>query len=172
MKGRKPKPTALKLLTGNPGHRARADLGRGEPDPEVMLGEPPATIAADPIASAYWYQQGGHLLKTRVITIADHSALALLCEYESRRLRQKELLVRLEKKRRPTVADVARLQHAANLILKYEDRQCRIGLEFGMTPASRTRVKIDTGQLDLALPPGSTEPKSPLEKALAAARSA
>src|SRR5688572_21911457 len=38
MRGRKPKPTWLKIMTGNPGKRP---LNDAEPQPEGLLGEPP-----------------------------------------------------------------------------------------------------------------------------------
>lgn len=169
MKGRKPLPTALKLLRGNAGHRPKDDLGRGEPDPEVMLGEPPAAIAGDPVAVAYWYAEGGQLLKTRVITVADHDAFGRLCEYHARRTRQSATIARLEKKKKPTLAELTTLQMASNQLLKLDDRMQKLRLEFGMTPASRTRVKIDTGQLDLPL---AGAPESPFTRAQSLAHGA
>jgi P27 family predicted phage terminase small subunit len=166
MKGRKPKPTALKILEGNPGHRAKENLGRGEPDPEVMLGEPPVTIANDPVAVAYWYSEGGKLLKTRVITEMDLDAFARLCEYHARRTRQNQIVQKLEAKKRLSQAEATRLQMASNLLLKLDDRMHKIRVEFGMTPASRSRVKVDDGQGELDFNAGG----SPLERAMAMSR--
>jgi phage terminase small subunit len=167
LKGRKPLPTALKVLRGNAGHRAKEDLGRGEPDPEVMLGVPPASIADDPVAVAYWFKEGGQLLKTRVITASDHDAFCRLCDYHSRREYQDAIIKRLQRKKKLTVADVAMLGMANNQLIKFDDRMEKMRLEFGMTPASRTRVKIDTGQL--ALPLGATD-DNPFDRAMQLAR--
>lgn len=159
-KGRKPLPTALKLLTGNAGHRAKADLGRGEPNPEVSLGEAPAHL--NEIGQAYWFAEGGQLLKTRVITVADHDAFGELCFFHQQKMRLVEQIARLEKKKTPTKKEIWQLQVATGQLLKLTDRMQKIRIQFGMTPASRTSIKIDTGQADL---PGFGTPTDPLAEA-------
>ena len=44
MRGNKPKPTVLKLITGNPGRRP---LNAREAKPEVQVPEPPQWLAGD-----------------------------------------------------------------------------------------------------------------------------
>ena len=51
MKGRKPRPTHLKLLEGNPGKRT---INKGEPRPEGDLFEPPSDLP--PGAVPFWNQ--------------------------------------------------------------------------------------------------------------------
>lgn len=168
MKGRKSLPTALKVLRGNPGHRPKADLGHGEPDPEVMLGQPPPRLNAD--GCAYWFAEGAQLLKTRVITAADQDAFADLCYLHQRKLALVALLARLEKKKLPTAADILSIGTLGNQLLKLTDRMAKARIEFGMTPASRTRVKINTGQGELNF--GADSPPSALTTILSRDRSA
>ena len=51
--GRKPQPTALKVLKGNPGRRP---LNEDEPKPEVLLPRPPAHLS--PVARREWRRAG------------------------------------------------------------------------------------------------------------------
>jgi P27 family predicted phage terminase small subunit len=166
MKGRKALPTAVKLLAGNPGHRSKADLGRGEPNPDVALGEPPDDL--NDVGRAYWFKEGGHLLKTRVITEADHNAFAALCYFHQRKHRCIQLLNSLDRKARPTKKEIWQMQVAQGQLMKLEAAMHKMRLEFGMTPASRTRVRVDDGQGELPL--GAE--LSPLARATQMARSA
>ncbi len=73
MAGRKPKPTAIKELTGNPGKRA---LNRREPKPESRLPAPPAYLSAEERKT---YRRLGRMqVEVGVMTAVDATALALL----------------------------------------------------------------------------------------------
>ncbi len=73
MRGRKPKPTKLKLLTGNPGGRR---LNKREPQPPLSpsLPRPPKHLNRD--GREEWLRVGTVLLNTRVLTEADLTALS------------------------------------------------------------------------------------------------
>ena len=76
MRGRKPSPTQLKLVRGNPGKRPiRA---AGEPKPGHTLPEAPVHLSAR--AKAAWGQIAPILSRMGVLTEADAVALELLCE--------------------------------------------------------------------------------------------
>jgi len=49
MQGRKPKPTKLKIVSGNPGHRP---LNKSEPEPVALLSDPPEWF--DELQTTYW----------------------------------------------------------------------------------------------------------------------
>lgn len=166
MKGRKPKPTALKLLQGNPGHRAKADLGRGEPNPEVMLDAPPPRLNAT--GQKYWFAEGTKLLKQRIVTTLDQDALGDLCYLMQRRESVCQAIARIEKKAKRSIKEELMLSTLTNSILKLNDRIQRARSEFGMTPASRTRVKVDDGQAELPL--GGTENQSQLAHSIGLSR--
>jgi len=78
MRGRRPKPTNLKLLDGNPGHKP---LPRNEPKPPFGVPVKPQTVIVDPLASAEWER----LVKltsakaVRVLTVADGPMLEGTC---------------------------------------------------------------------------------------------
>ncbi|MBT6386690.1 MAG: phage terminase small subunit P27 family, partial [Alphaproteobacteria bacterium] len=56
MRGRKPKPTHLKAITGNPGKRP---LNRDEPRPEIAVPECPPELS--PAAQREWQRLVGEL---------------------------------------------------------------------------------------------------------------
>jgi len=69
-----PKPTALKLLAGNPGKRR---LNHCEPEPGPSPRKVPAWLPAQ--AKQYWNDIRPMLEQINVMTEADETALAALC---------------------------------------------------------------------------------------------
>ena len=68
------KPTALKLLAGNPGKRK---LNKSEPP--AKRGEPRMPLFLIPVAQEEWKSIVPTLLELNVLTTADGSALAAYC---------------------------------------------------------------------------------------------
>jgi phage terminase small subunit len=75
MRGRKPHPTLLKLVKGNPGHRPLTD---SEPAPRKMLPEPPAELSGD--ARKEWDRVAPELYRMGLLTGLDRAALAAYCQ--------------------------------------------------------------------------------------------
>src|SRR5688572_7318876 len=75
MPGRKPQPTALKLLKGNPGKRP---LNADEPQVEPAQPDPPAWITGP--ARAQWRRIAPQLEKARILTHVDRDSLAAYCD--------------------------------------------------------------------------------------------
>lgn len=132
-RGRKPKPTKLKLLAGNPGRRP---LNDNEPEYEQVARMPAWLSDA---ARAEWRRIVPGLAKLGLATIADREALAAYCEACSR---LKEATKQIKKYglivdgatgglvKNPAV-DVANTATSAII---------RLAAEFGFTPAGRTKV--------------------------------
>ena len=74
MKGRKLKPTTLKVLTGNPGGRP---LNDSEPKPDRCLPDPPEWLQPFSLAMENWEKEGNILDRIRVMTEADFGVLAM-----------------------------------------------------------------------------------------------
>ncbi|WP_426032826.1 P27 family phage terminase small subunit, partial [Caulobacter sp. DWP3-1-3b2] len=81
-RGRKPKPTALKLIEGNPGKRA---LNDAEPN-AGPIGNPPDDL--DGLALAKWREMAR--LWRLVLTAADRDQLAEYCRLEVERVEAME----------------------------------------------------------------------------------
>src|ERR1700689_5052301 len=74
MRGRRPKPTRMKLLTGNPGKRP---LNIHEPKPVPVVPDCPAELG--PVARREWDRLAGELGKLKLLTALDRAALAAYC---------------------------------------------------------------------------------------------
>jgi len=140
MRGRKPTPTALKVLHGNPGRRP---LNAREPKPKVGL--PPCPSSLKGTARLAWRQMAKMLRDAGIGTVLDRNAMILLVDawetYVSATttLRQSGLLVKS-----PTGYPMQNpLLAVAN---RAHEQIVRLLAEFGMTPASRTRVHVELPQ--------------------------
>lgn len=124
MAGRRPTPTTLKLVRGNPGKRP---LNKEEPQPERRAPEKPARLTGS--AASTWKQLSAYLERMGVLTIADGLALELLCDAYSDYLaaRKKGWHQRAE----------AAFKRIKSLLI-----------EFGLTPASRSRIKTGEAPAD------------------------
>ena len=137
--GRRPLPTALKLLTGN---RGRRPLNHREPKPEIAL--PPAPDHLDPVARKEWDRVAPELFALGVLSRLDVAVLAAYCCSHSL-----ELTAASYVRRHGAVLSGPRGRQYANPMLKIANEarrdKMRFAVEFGMTPSSRTR--LDVGQL-------------------------
>lgn len=85
MRGRKPKPTALKVLSGNPGRR---QLNVNEPIMPSTASEDvaPMELSGDLGATKEWDRLAPMLRASRTVTDADRGALVAVCQQWSRYL--------------------------------------------------------------------------------------
>jgi len=141
MAGRRPIPSALKLVTGNPGKRP---LNKKEPKPRTKT--PVCPVHLDPKGKAVWKKLCALLKRMGVLTEADGLALERLCDCYSDILKCRELIER--DGRTYTSID----QNSNQLIknnpavnqLRAADAQFKSYLvEFGLTPAARSKVNVD-----------------------------
>lgn len=140
-KGRKSTPTKIKLVRGNPGKRP---VSKSEPIPthtpvEILLKKPVGLTG--PAATA-WGTIAPRLNDMRVLTIIDRTALRLLCEQIGiYKAAQKEIK---KNKGFTTITDKGNLvQHPAVSVMNSAFKNIRVLLaEFGMTPSSRTGLKV------------------------------
>jgi P27 family predicted phage terminase small subunit len=135
MKGRKPKPTALKKLAGT----LRPNrTNRSEPMPKAGRPEPPADL--DEVARAVWEYYGPILARCKVLTMADRECLACYCVAAGRRAQAEEELA----KHGPVVKSPSGypIQNPWLAIAnKSMEQLLKWGQELGLSPSSRTRIK-------------------------------
>lgn len=139
MRGRKPTPTALKVVRGNPGGRP---LNEDEPKPK---GEVRAPEYLSEMAAAHWPVVAEQLRNAGVLTSMDVAALALYCEsfarwQQAQALIAKTGLVVPGQKGTFTQSPYVVISNAA-----FEQMR-RLLIEFGMTPSSRSRVSKVGGE--------------------------
>lgn len=140
------KPTALKILEGNPGKRA---INHREPKPVIGVPDCPAWVSE--AGRRHWPALVGLISDMGVMTIADGSAAALLCnalgEYLDACERVDELGVLVEEHKydkdgnevasnwKPNPAAVIRSDSWRRVYLMMQ--------QFGLTPSSRSKLHVE-----------------------------
>lgn len=137
MPGPKPKPTALKLLEGNPGHQK---LPQREPKPRPVLPDPPRYLGK--LAKSRWHELLPELDYMGTLTAADAEVLAGYCQaYEQVCL----LTAKLEESGRTyqvgTNGAWAAYPEVAMLNRAWDDIR-KFGSELGIGAASRSRIEV------------------------------
>lgn len=140
MAGRRPKPTHLKIVGGNPGKRA---LNKREPAPRREIPSCPAHLSdASKVA---WGRLVEMLDRIGVLTECDVLALERLCDCYSDILACRELVARDGRTYTTTTAqgDTLIKGNPAVNQLRAADAQFKSYLvEFGLTPAARSKVQV------------------------------
>lgn len=146
MAGRRPTPTKLKILEGNPGKRPINNI---EPEPEPGIPDMPEWLNAFPVAVEEWNREAEILDGMGILTKADRGALAQRC-YLYSEIQQMALEIQKEGR----VAYTSRMDSQGNEIMDAkanpkttqlknlitEYRQ--LGSLFGLDPASRTKLSV------------------------------
>lgn len=145
MRGAKPQPTTLKRLRGNPGQRP---LNDNEPEPPPIDAWDPPDELDDPKARTEWARLVPMLRQCRQITVADRGALIALCIEWARYLDA----MRHVRKRGLVVKAATSGFLMPNPYLSVGTKalaNCqRLWPELGLTPSSRSRVKMDGPAVD------------------------
>jgi P27 family predicted phage terminase small subunit len=151
MRGRKPNPTHLKLVNGNPGRRP---IALDEFRPLAAIPDCPAHLAGE--ARAEWDRVSQLLLEHGMVSHADRGALAMLCSLWGRYVAA-ELMIEKAAQAAPASAGLFvkspndfPIQSPWLAVSNRSIEQYRsLCAEFGLTPASRVRVAPTTSQLAL-----------------------
>lgn len=137
-RGRKPKPTALKVLEGNPGKRP---LNIDEPKPKKKAPKCPSWL--EPEAKKEWRRMSKTLEQIGVLTQVDGAAFAGYCQAYARWKEAEEFLTKhgtIFKTPSGYIQQVPQVS-IAQTYLKIMKDFCS---EFGLTPSARTRIKAST----------------------------
>lgn len=138
MAGRIPKPTALKVVSGNPGKRA---LSKSEPDPTYLQDlTPPAHLA--PAAAVVWRELAQKLRDARVLTEVDTLALEMMCNAVAT-YRLATMATGDNPLSAPSETGGVALNPWAIVQSMAYKQATGLMREFGMTPAARSRVMIN-----------------------------
>lgn len=136
-KGRKPKPTAMKKLEGNPGKRA---LNKKEPKPSVEIPSCPDHLTG--IARQEWTRISVQLQTLGVIAQIDRGVLAAYCTAYADYVKAVNAL-----KKENEVIFYESGNSVQNPWVGIKNRaiekMVKIAAEFGMTPSSRSRLQVE-----------------------------
>lgn len=135
-RGRKPEPSALRQLRGNPGKRP---LPVGEPKPSGALPKPPVHLTHEGLAE--WERVCGELHRIGVVTCVDRAVLGAYCTVYQRWIDAEshidDLICQTPNGFYSPNPYIAIANKALELMYKYMQ-------DLGLTPSSR--VKLATGQ--------------------------
>jgi len=134
MRGRRPKPTRLKVLTGNPGKRP---LNLREPRPAAEPPECPAELG--PVAKCEWERMVAELSKLRILTQLDRAALAAYCGAYALWAEATEAIQKYGTMVKSPSGYPQQSPYVA-VANRQAEIMIRIAAEFGFTPASRGRI--------------------------------
>lgn len=138
--GRKPKPSAIKILEGNPGKRP---LNEYEPKP--LKKAPPCPKWLEPEAKKEWRRLAKTLEAMGVLTDADMAAFAGYCQAYARwkeaeeRITDRGLVIRTPSGYPQQVPYISIAQQYLKLMQQFAE-------QFGLTPAARSRIIAGSGE--------------------------
>ena len=134
--GRRPKPTVIKLLAGNPGHRP---LNEGEPRPRDVPPKCPPILQGE--AKAEWRRMSRRLHDAGLLSEIDGAALTTYCLTWARLMDAEEKLRNSGAILQTPNGWLAQSPYLA-IATKATEQLVRILVEFGMTPSSRSRIRV------------------------------
>ena len=146
--GRKPKPTPLRVIEGNRGHRP---LPKDEPQPRSDY--TPCPIWLKGKARQEWKRITPELRRLGLLTVVDRAALAAYCQAYARWVEAEAII---EEKGLTFETDSGYVQQRPEVPIAQKSMQIMkaFATEFGLTPASRTRISVSQK-------PGEKDPMEP-----------
>lgn len=137
LRGRKPTPTAIKKLEGNPGKRPLNDK---EPKPERKA--PPCPKWLDKEAKREWKRLASKMEMMGVLTEVDMAAFAGYCQSYAR-WRENEEFISKNGSLVRTPSGYWQQVPQVSMAQQYLKQMGRFAEQFGLTPASRSRIISD-----------------------------
>jgi P27 family predicted phage terminase small subunit len=144
-RGRKPKPTHLRLVTGNPGKRA---LPKAEAKVVPALPSPPPHLSDE--AKVEWGRISEDLFKVGLLSGIDRAALAAYCQAYGRWVQAEKSLAEMAKRDLLTAGLLIKTTNGnaiqnplVGIANKAAADMVRYAAEFGMTPSARSRIDAE-----------------------------
>ena len=133
-RGRKPTPTAIKVLEGNPGKRPLNDR---EPQPAKKAPSCPKWLETD--AKREWRRLSHKLEQLGILTEADMSVFASYCQAYARWKAAEEFITSHGYVSMTPAGYVQQLPHVS-ISQTYQKIMNRCAEQLGLTPSSRSRL--------------------------------
>lgn len=138
--GRKPVPSNLKVLRGNPGRRP---INQNEPKPEPIAPKCPSHL--DKIAKREWRRIAPELERIGLLSRIDMAALAAYCQAYARWVKA-EKAVQKHGMLIKTPNGYPVMSPFLLVASKAIEQMKSFLVEFGMSPSSRSRINIPGGE--------------------------
>jgi P27 family predicted phage terminase small subunit len=137
MRGRKPKPTHLRIIDGNAGHRA---INHAEPQPVGDLLEAPEWMSESQRAS--WNYAIQHAPKGLLKNV-DRSVLVAYAVAEALHAEAAQKVARFGPIIKAPITGIPMQSPYLAIVNKQAAIMMKAAAEMGLTPSSRSRVRID-----------------------------
>ena len=134
LRGPAPKPTAIRILEGNP---SRRPLPTNEPKPPPAIPKPPVHLSTE--ARREWRRVTIELDRLSMITHVDRALLAVYCESWAT-WQELRLWLREHKRTYKTPTGEWKTRPEANLLYRAERQIISMANHFGLSPAARSRL--------------------------------
>ena len=138
-RGRKPTPTAIKELEGNPGKRPL-----NEQEPKPLKKAPPCPKWLEPEAKKEWRRLAKQMESIGILTDVDMAAFASYCQAYARWKEAEEFITQhgtIVK----TPSGYWQQVPQVSIAQTYNKIMTKIATEFGLTPSSRSRIIAGDG---------------------------
>lgn len=145
MKGRKPKPTALKRAQGNPGKRKLHD------EPCIASDIPDCPSHLTPFARQEWARISILLHTAGVLKVTDRAALAAYCQSWGDWCDARVALSKISAHSMRSKAGLERWKLYWRVANAAADQMRRWAVELGLTPSARARVKAEPPAREMSL---------------------
>lgn len=148
----KPKPTHLKVITGNPGKRS---LPENEPKPHPTSPQCPGDI--DTQAKKTWHRLAPKLERLGLLSEIDGDAFAHLCQIRSRLIaihnfikNKNKSLVQVTERPAPDGGVIMEFKPSAYVVMEKQYYQLfrMYAAEFGLSPRGRAGLSVGTKEDD------------------------
>ncbi len=146
--GTKPKPTHLKLVTGNPGKRT---LNRKEAKTKAAIPAAPAHLSADAVEE--WSRVATELFNLGILCEIDRAALAAYAMAYGRWVQAERAIAKMAEKDQLTGGLMIKTSNGnaiqnplVGTANKAAADMMRYAAEFGMTPSARSRISAEPPQ--------------------------
>ncbi len=144
-RGRKPKPTHLKVVTGNPGKR---QLNENEPRPDLSIPAPPPHLSDE--AKVEWGRVCDQLYRLKLLSDIDRASLAAYAQAYGRWVQAERALAKMAESDGVTKGLLVKTRNGnaiQNPLVGTANKamadMMRYAAEFGMTPSARSRLSTD-----------------------------
>ena len=139
-RGRKPKPTTVKMLEGNPGNR---NISTSEPKPDKKAPRCPGWLEEE--AKKEWKRMAKQLEQLGILTEIDMAAFAGYCQAYARWKEAEEYISEHGAVMKAPSGYCQQVPQVsiAQTYLKIMNRFCE---QFGLTPSARSRIVTDNGE--------------------------
>jgi len=138
--GRRPQPTKLKIMRGDPGKRNAKKKLKSEPQPELSALDAPPSLSE--VALAVWRRKAPALARCGILTVSDRDALERYC-HTTEMWHECRESIKANGLSSATAAGGSKGNPEVAALRGFSADLLAIEREFGMTPSARSGMVVN-----------------------------